>query len=116
MNGVLLAFTIVLLLPLFVGTWRTSLAGLACQGFLMAWIALGHGAHLSWDAALDVVDFVVLRAIAAPAALYVVLLKQSAPRRNDVIAPNLLSWVLAFALVLMAFRFADVLVPTEGPD
>jgi hydrogenase-4 component E len=115
-NGVLLAFMIVLILPLFVGTWRTSLIGLACQGLLMAWIALGHGAHVSWDAAIDVVDLLVLRAVAAPAALYIVLLKQKVPRRNDVIAPNLLSWVLALALVLMAFRFADILVPTEGAD
>jgi hydrogenase-4 membrane subunit HyfE len=115
-SGVLIAFTVVLLLPLFVGTWRTSLYGLACQGFLMGWIALPSGAHLTWDAAISVVDLIVLRAIAAPAALYTVLLEQNAARRNDVIAPNLLSWVVALALVLMAFRFADAVVPIEGEE
>lgn len=114
MSGVLIAFEIVLLLPLFIGTWRISLLGLSCQGFLMAWIAFHHGLHLSLDSAVELVDLVVLRAIAGPALLYVVLLRQNAPRRNDVLAPNLLSWAMALALVLVAFRVADVLVTTEG--
>lgn len=114
MSGVLIAFEIVLLLPLFIGTWRISLLGLSCQGFLMAWIAFHHGLHLSLDAAVQLVDLVVLRAIAGPALLYAVLLRQNAPRRNDVLAPNLLSWAMALALVLVAFRVADVLVTTEG--
>lgn len=114
MSGVLIAFEIVLLLPLFIGTWRVSLLGLSCQGFLMAWIAFHHGLHLSLDTAVQLADLVVLRAIAGPALLYAVLLRQNAPRRNDVIAPNLLSWAMALALVLVAFRVADVLVTTEG--
>lgn len=114
MSGVLIAFEIVLLLPLFIGTWRISLLGLSCQGFLMAWIAFHHGLHLSLDSAVELVDLVVLRAIAGPALLYAVLLRQNAPRRNDVLAPNLLSWAMALALVLVAFRVADVLVTTEG--
>lgn len=116
MSGTLIAFEIVLLLPLFVGAWRTSLYGLSLQGVLMAWIRLHQASPLSWGVAVDAIDLVVLRAIAAPAVLYVVLLKQNAPRRNDVIAPNLLSWVLVVALVLMAFRFADALVPAEGDE
>ena len=114
MTGVLIAFAIVLLAPLFVGTWRTSLLGLAIQGALMASIALRHGVHLSVDDALTVVDLVVLRAVGAPLALFLVLRAQNAPKRNDVIAPNLLSWGLALALVVVAFRGADILVPTEG--
>lgn len=114
MNGLLVAFLIVLLVPLFVATWRTSLYGLALQGALMSWIAFRHGAHLSVGSITEFVDLVVLRTFAAPALLFVVLRRQNAPRRNDVIAPNLFSWALAFALVLVAFRLADILVPTEG--
>jgi hydrogenase-4 membrane subunit HyfE len=36
--------------------------------------------------------------------------------RNDIIPPNLMSWTLAIALVLVAFRFADMLVPVEGNE
>jgi hydrogenase-4 membrane subunit HyfE len=114
MNGILIAFQIVLLVPLFVGTWRTSLLGLSMQGFLMAWIAFRHGFHLSIDTAIEAVDLILLRAITGPVLLYRVLLQQNAPRKNDVISPNLLSWVIAFALVLIAFRLADMVVPGES--
>jgi len=114
MTGILIAFGIVLLLPLFIGTWRTSLVSLSCQGFLMGWIAWHHGLSFSIDAALEVVDLVVLRGVVGPAMLYAVLLQQNAPPRNDVIAPNMFSWVLSFALVLIAFRVADILIPSEG--
>jgi hydrogenase-4 component E len=115
-TGVLIVFAIVLLVPLFVGTWRTSLLGLALQGALMTAIALRHGVHLSIDTALTIVDLAVLRAAVGPLAIYVVLRGQNAPPRNDVIAPNLISWTLSLALVVVAFRTADVLVPTEGDE
>ena len=40
MNALLVALLLVLLLPLFAASWRTSLLGLAGQGLLMAWIAI----------------------------------------------------------------------------
>lgn len=36
MTGALSAFAIVVLIPLFVATWRTSLLGLSLQGVLIA--------------------------------------------------------------------------------
>ena len=117
MTGLLIAFVITLLVPLFVGTWRTSFLGLAVQGALMAAIAFRqHGAHLSFANGLMAIDLVVLRTIALPLALYLVLRAQNAPLRNDVIAPNLFSWAMALAMVVVAFRAADVLVPAEGDE
>jgi hydrogenase-4 membrane subunit HyfE len=117
MTGLLIAFVITLLLPLFVGTWRTSLLGLAVQGALMASIAFRqHGGHLSLELGLSMFDLVVLRAIGLPLALYLVLRAQGVPARNDVIAPNLFSWAMAIALVVVAFRTTDVLVPKEGDE
>jgi hydrogenase-4 component E len=113
-NGVLIAFQIVLIVPLFVGKWRTSLLGLACQGLLMGWIVLHRGEHVTPALAIELVDLVLVRGVAAPLVLYQVLRRQNIPRNNDVIAPNLLSWVIAIALVLLSFRLADTLVPTEG--
>ncbi|MDF2691796.1 MAG: hypothetical protein K0S65_179, partial [Labilithrix sp.] len=40
MTGALIAFAIVVLIPLFVATWRTSLLGLSLQGVLIAWLSL----------------------------------------------------------------------------
>jgi hydrogenase-4 component E len=113
-TGILIAFLVVLVVPLFVGTWRTSFLGLSLQGFLLSWIAFRHGVHFSAELVVEVVDLVVLRAIAAPWLLRRVLTQQNAPARNHVLAPNLFSWAIALALALMAFLAADQLVPVEG--
>jgi hypothetical protein len=42
--------------------------------------------------------------------------RRNAPPRNDVLAPNLVSWAMAIALVVMSFRAADALVPVEGDE
>lgn len=117
MNPVLIAFVGVLLLPLFVASWRLSLLGLALQAVLMAWSAYElHPALDSFGAWATMVDLVLVRGLGAPLLLYAVLRSQGATARNDVIPPNLMSWTLAIALVLVAFRFADLLVPSEGAE
>ena len=75
MSPLLIGLLGVLLLPLFVGSWRTSLLGLSGQGLLMAWIVYRKGPppeDLSdW---LTLGELVVLRGLtarrAAEMALY----------------------------------------------
>lgn len=114
MSPLLIALLGVLLLPLFVATWRTSLAGLSCQGFLMAWIAYRMGPPAGASDWLTLADLVVVRGLWAPLALFGVLRMRDAPPRNDVIPPNLLSWATALAMILVAFTFSEVLVPENG--
>lgn len=117
MSPQLIAFVGVLLLPLFVASWRISLLGLAVQGLLMGWIS--YQLHPTFDTAsawVRMFDLVVVRGIGAPLALYAVLRSQRATARDDVIPPNLMSWALAIALVFVAFRFADILVTAEGDE
>ncbi len=117
MNPLLIAFVGVLLVPLFVASWRISLFGLAVQGLLMAWISYQLDPTLDSAAAwVRMVDLVVVRGLGTPLALYAVLRSQRATARHDVISPNLMSWTLAIALVLVAFRFADMLVPGQGNE
>ena len=118
MSGLLIAFAIVVLIPLFVATWRTSLLGLALQGALIAWLwlSLRDESTVTLDVALTAVDVIGLRTVAAPLLLYQVMRRRNAPPRNDVIAPNLFSWAIVVGLVVVAFRAADVLVPIEGDE
>jgi hydrogenase-4 membrane subunit HyfE len=117
MNPLLIAFVGILLVPLFVASWRLSLFGLAGQGLLMAWISYQLDPALdSVDAWVGMFDLVVVRGLGTPLVLYAVLRAQRAPARNDVLSPNLMSWTLAIVLVLFAFRFADLLVPVEGSE
>jgi len=107
----------VLLVPLFMATWRSSLLGLACQGLLMAWLAHRLGATpRTLHGLVRLTDLAVVRGLIAPWALYRVLRSQNRPARNDVIPPNLLSWTLAFGVILMAFNFAPALAPEPGEE
>jgi hydrogenase-4 component E len=117
MNPLLIALVGVMIVPLFVASWRLSLFALAGQGLLMA--SISYQLDPSFDSVgpwLRLFDLVVVRGLAAPFVLYAVLLRQRAPSRNDVIPPNLMSWTLAITLVFVAFRFAGLLVPVEGEE
>jgi hydrogenase-4 component E len=117
MSPLLIAFVGVLLVPLFVASWRLSLLGLAAQGFLLAWIRYQADPALDTvDAWVVLFDLIVVRGVGAPLVIYAVLRAQRATARHDVLSPNLMSWTLAVALVLFAFRFADMFVPVEGSE
>lgn len=115
MSPLLIALLGVLLIPLFVATWRTSLLGLSCQGFLMAWIAYRMGPAPSTASEwLTLADLTLIRGLGAPLLLYGVMYSKKAPARNDVIPPNLLSWALALGSILLAFNFSQTLVSEHG--
>jgi hydrogenase-4 component E len=117
MNPLLIAFIGVLLVPLFVASWRLTLFALAAQGLLMASLSYQLDPTMSSASSwIGMFDLVLVRGIGAPVALYAVLRFQRATPRHDVIPPNLMSWTLAIALVLVAFRFTDMLVPVEGDE
>jgi hydrogenase-4 membrane subunit HyfE len=106
---------VVMLVPLFLATWRSSLLGLSLQGFLIAWAAYRLDPNLmavgTW---LMLVDLVLLRGVGAPLLLYRILRTQKRSAGNDIVAPNLLSWTIAFGLVLAAFNLSAALVPVDG--
>jgi len=115
MSPLLMGLLGVMLVPLFLATWRSSLIGLSLQGFLIAWAAYRLDPNLravgSW---LLLVDLVLVRGVGAPLLLYRILSARKRSARNDIIAPNLLSWTIAFGLVLAAFNLSAALVPTDG--
>ncbi len=115
MSPLLIALLGVLLVPLFVASWRASLLGLALQGALMAMVEYRlERAPSSLEAWITLVDLAALRAVVAPLALYTVLRARKTPARHDVIPPNLLSWTVALGMVLMSFNVAETLVPMPG--
>lgn len=117
MSPLLIALLGALLIPLFVGTWRMSLLGLALQGLILAAIAYPELQPLrSAHAWLTLADLGLVRGVLVPLALYMVLRAQAAPARNDTIAPNLFSWTLALGMVLAAFNLSDVLVEEAGQE
>jgi hydrogenase-4 component E len=117
MTALLIAFLIVLLVPLFLATWRASLLGLAMQGALLGAMAYRlDGADTSVSSLLIYADLFVVRGVVAPWLLYGVLHSRRAPDRNDVLPPNMLAWAAAIGLVLLALRLASALVPVDGDE
>ena len=115
MSPLLMGLLGVMLVPLFLATWRSSLLGLSLQGFLIAWAAYRLDPDLSavgtW---LTLGDLVLVRGIGTPLLLHRLMRSQKRGPRNDIIAPNLLSWTIAFGLVLAAFNLSAALVPVDG--
>lgn len=115
MSPLLMGLLGVMVVPLFVATWRSSLFGLSCQGLLIAWAAyrLNPDLHVvgTW---LNLADLVLVRGIGAPLLLYRLMRSQNHAARHDIIPPNLLSWTVALGLVLAAFNLSATLVPIDG--
>lgn len=105
----LIAFLLVLITPLLIGSWRVSLAGLAAQGLLLGWLSLETRDDFSAGGILTLVDLLVLRGALIPSFLHRVALSQNRPQRSDVVPPNLFSWTAAAAIVLLSFRFSQAL-------
>lgn len=116
MTYLLITFLIVLVGPLFIATWRTSLMGLALQGVLLTAIFLQRGWPVTASGAVLLLDLLVLRTWFVPRYLQRILARQAAPRRNDVIPANMLSWTLAGALVIGSFHFAGLIFPEGGVE
>lgn len=112
MTSLLASYLLVLLLPLFVASWRVSLAGLSLQGLLMAWMVAARHETLSVGLVVTLVDLALVRGLVAPLALRRVLRDQQRPAREDVIPPNLLSWAMVAGLVMLAFQCAAWLQPS----
>lgn len=115
MSPLLVALLGVLLIPLFVATWRTSLLGLSLQGILLALISSRlHPSPSTVGDWLTLGDLALVRGAGVPLAFYAVLRARKTPARSDVIPPNLLSWTMALAFVLASFSFAEGLVSEPG--
>jgi hydrogenase-4 membrane subunit HyfE len=114
MTYLLVAFLVVLVAPLLVATWRTSLVGLGLQGFLMTAMALQHGWEPTAGGIVLLADLLILRGYVVPRYLYGIMRRHQTPRRTDVVPANLFSWTLAGVLVLLSFRFAEAVQPGGG--
>lgn len=113
MTYLLFCFLLAILAPLALATWRWSLTGLTLQGLLMTWMVMQRSTAPTLSETVLLLDLAVLRTLVVPVYLSGILLARGAPARNDVIAPNLLSWTFAAGLVILAFNAGGTLNPTN---
>ncbi len=70
MTDLLIVFVMMLLLPLFVASWRVSLLGLSGQGLLMAWMVSTARPRPRLDVVATLLDLAWCAAWSLPLALY----------------------------------------------
>ncbi len=114
MTYLLIALLVVLVLPLLTSSWRISLVGLGLQGLLMTAMVSHRGWPATGAGAVLLVDLLVLRTWFVPRHLVAIMRREAPSARTDVIPANLLSWAMAGAAVLLAFRFAGLVRSAEG--
>jgi hydrogenase-4 membrane subunit HyfE len=114
MTYVLIALLVALVAPLLTASWRISLVSLGAQGLLMTALVASRGWPTTASGAVLLVDLFVLRTWFVPRHLIRILRSKDLPVRDDLIPANLLSWTLAAAAVLVAFRFATYVEPGGG--
>jgi hydrogenase-4 membrane subunit HyfE len=111
MTVALVLFLLAVLTPLFFASPRTAPWWLVLQALGLAWLmGAQHGVE-SLHAAVVVTEVLLLRGLIAPW-----LLSRSNLSRDDehLFPSNLLTWMLAVGLIVLAFELAASLDPAQG--
>ena len=103
MSTALVVFVLVLLLPLFLASWRVSLVGLASQGAIMAWLAYDRDGVTTVADGVRLVDLGLVRSLIVPVALVMLLVARMSPAGAD---PTQLSTILRIHVSLATIGLA----------
>lgn len=100
-------------IPLFSGSTRLLLAGLAAQGVLLAALAYHLHGELTPAAIVLLADLGLVRAVGVP--VYLTRAARGAEHlvENDLLPANLFHWGLALAIGLVGFGFARRIYPND---
>lgn len=109
----LTGFMVAIFFPLFVSSWRVAFLGLALQGLCIALVSLGHGIAFETTSLLQMMDLVCLRFIAVPVVFLVIVRKIRHKPEFDLIPANLVTWILAIGLLIMALSLGHRLYPED---
>lgn len=115
MNALIVAFIIVLVLPLVGGSWRLAVTGLGAQTIIVFLMMFAHDPlpHAA-TAALLGLDLVLFRGLAAPLLLRRAILRAGEPEALEVVPADLLQWLVCLLLIVLAASFGQRLAPGDA--
>jgi hydrogenase-4 membrane subunit HyfE len=114
-NALIVAFIVVLALPLVAGSWRLAVAGLGAQAIVVFLLMITRTSlpHAE-TVALLAVDLVLVRGFAAPILLRRAILRASAPAEQfEIIPGDLVLWIAVLGLVILAASFGQRVAPGD---
>lgn len=100
----LIVFLLAIIIPVFFGKIRSAPFWLTLQAVALAWNTAqqdGASAH----ALVAVMEVLIVRALIAPRLLRYAIVQRDEPNL-DLMPSNLFAWVVAIALLVLAFEFA----------
>jgi hydrogenase-4 membrane subunit HyfE len=100
----LIIFLVAVVIPVFFGKIRSAPIWLAVQALALGWNAVAHHGGLSLHSVIALLELLVLRAAIAPLLLRRAIHQRVEPNL-DLMPSNLFAWVIAIALMVMAFKF-----------
>ncbi len=100
----LIAFLLAVVIPVFFSKIRAAPLWLAVQALALGWNAASHHGLDSAHALIALLELLLLRAAIAPLLLRRAI-KQRARPNLDLMPSNLFTWVIASALLVLAFKF-----------
>ena len=89
-------------------------AGLGVQGCLLGLILVEHHHPWSGELLFEYANLFVIRGLFVPWLLFRSMRGHDTPGSFSLISKNLVQWVLAFLLVVVAFVFGDKLAPDDS--
>lgn len=104
MTNIYIAFVAAFLLPLLFHSWRVAVISLGIQGILMGLILL-YTHERSASMALEAINLFVVRGVVVPWILFRAMKNVPMPPDFTLIRKSVLQWLIAFALVGLAFTF-----------
>lgn len=100
----LLLFFVAVVVPLYFSKIRSAPFWLALQALALGWNGLAQHSELSVHTLAMLAELLLVRALGAPLLLRRAIRARAQPNL-DLLPSNLFSWVLASALLVLAFQF-----------
>jgi hypothetical protein len=100
----LIIFLVAVVIPVFFSKIRSAPLWLAVQAVALGWNSVAHHGGFSLHSVIALLELLVARAAIAPLLLRRAIHLRAQPNL-DLMPSNLFTWVIAIALIVLAFKF-----------
>jgi hydrogenase-4 membrane subunit HyfE len=116
MTNLLIAYVAAFFLPLLFHSWRVAVLGLGVQGMLLSLIAFTHHGDWSVQLLFEGLSLFLIHGLFVPWYLFRMMRGDQLAREFPLVSKNLLQWLLAFLLLVVAFVFGSKMSPNNPQE
>lgn len=113
MTYLYIAYAAAFFVPLLYHSWRAALLGLGIQGLLLALIQARTHEGWHWQLVVEFLSLLLIRGVFVPAYLFRRLRGVDIHGEFSVLNKNLISWLLAFIMLVAGYFFGVKMSPSD---